>query len=507
MKQLAIEPQHSGTMSVARPTVEQVRATHSPESVARTALASIAATAISWAASSLSIVFIPRLLGPTDFGLISTALAIQGVVMTFGAVGTGAYLLKSAAREPARAAAFFLQVAGLRTMAALLLIAIAVPLSAAVVSWPASILILAIVVATSLPALIGEAALAGLQANQMMGQAAIARAFVMGASQWVIVGLLWLGYGIFAYSVAQAVAMAVVATITVALFWRHFGARSRVTFADIRATFRSSRSYMSADVALLVYGRIDMVILAAVAGSTSVGLYAFAYRLVALSMFLPGMLSGATMPALSASAHRDEEHFRRLLSGAVRLALLGGVPAAGGLLALAPELTRLVAGNEFRDAAPVLMLLAAHIPFVAIDTILSTGVIALDRQRTWARMAWAAAVLNPLMNLALIPVAIQLWANAAIGASIATLLTELMMTSAALYLMRSYLARDMARSAFLACVSTAFMMGVVLLVLSAVGVIPAIAVGVVSYGAAAYVLRLLTHDDVQFAVRAIRRSR
>jgi O-antigen/teichoic acid export membrane protein len=59
--------------------------------------------------------------------------------------------------------------------------------------------------------------------------------------------------------------------------------------------------------------------------------------------------------------------------------------------------------------------------------VLGFGLFARERQRIVALVAWAAAALNPLVNLVAIPLAVHFWSNGAIGAAAVTVATECFM--------------------------------------------------------------------------------
>jgi Na+-driven multidrug efflux pump len=128
---------------------------------------------------------------------------------------------------------------------------------------------------------------------------------------------------------------------------------------------------------------------------------------------------------------------------------------------------------------------------------------------SWAVTGVAAAVVNPGLNLVLIPYFDAAFGNGGIGAASATVLTELFMTMAALWLLRGT-TFDRADLAFgLRCLAGALLMcGAVWLVLDLF--LPlTIAIGGLVYFAAAWMLGTVTVQDIQhvraYAVRHTRR--
>jgi Na+-driven multidrug efflux pump len=82
----------------------------------------------------------------------------------------------------------------------------------------------------------------------------------------------------------------------------------------------------------------------------------------------------------------------------------------------------------------VLVLLALTIPPTYMNILLSQVLVAMGRQGTWTKVMAATVVVNPLLNLALIPLTQDAFGNGAIGAAISLLLTELLVVTAGLVL-------------------------------------------------------------------------
>src|SRR5207302_7501842 len=113
------------------------------------------------------------------------------------------------------------------------------------------------------------------------------------------------------------------------------------------------------------------------------------------------------------------------------------IPVAMGILVLPDRIINFLGyPAEFLASIPLMMILALHVPLTGADMILGTALNALDKQRQWSMTAVAAAVLNPTINVAMIPFTQTMFGNGAIGAAIVTVATELFMMSVGLYLLR-----------------------------------------------------------------------
>lgn len=118
-------------------------------------------------------------------------------------------------------------------------------------------------------------------------------------------------------------------------------------------------AYLSANGVLVYIARnLDNILIGKYCGTDQLAYYSRAYFLMLLPASLAtGVLSGVTIPALSAIAHDRErmgDAFRRVLRAISALAF----PMAIGLCVAAPELVRFVYGPKWNAVVPLLRWLA-----------------------------------------------------------------------------------------------------------------------------------------------------
>jgi PST family polysaccharide transporter len=93
----------------------------------------------------------------------------------------------------------------------------------------------------------------------------------------------------------------------------------------------------------------------------------------------------------------------------------------------ASAIVPLVYGLPYLYAAPAFSILALALPLFFLNYALTHQVIGWDGQRAYLAIAIVALIANVLANLALVP------AQGMIGAAIATLLTEVVVTVGCVY--------------------------------------------------------------------------
>ena len=252
-----------------------------------------------------------------------------------------------------------------------------------------------------------------------------------------------------------------------------------------------------------IYSTLDIPLLAWVTSATVVGWYGLAYRWAAIPIFIANAVMGSHYPEMARLAKQPGPEFAHLVNRAVKLTLLASTPAAVGLAVVAPNLIELFYEPEFEGAVRPLQVLALQIPITGMDTILATALIASDRLRRYLWVAAGAAILNPFVCVALIQVADRVWDNGAIGAAIATALTELAVMACAISLSaKGVMDRATVAWSLRCTVAGAAIVPVALIDTSSFLALAAqVVLGVVLFAVAAVVLRVLSVDMIRSAFR------
>jgi O-antigen/teichoic acid export membrane protein len=153
------------------------------------------------------------------------------------------------------------------------------------------------------------------------------------------------------------------------------------------------------------------------------------------------------------------------------------------------------------------MILGLCIPPIYLNNILAPILVAEKRQALWTIVMIGAAVLNPLINLALIPWTQARYHNGAIGAAISLVLTELAINGVGLILVgRHVFERRMLKRCALVFVASAAMVGVAH-VLQPLGMAVSIIAGFTTFGLLVVCLRVIRTEELAMARVAIGRVR
>lgn len=160
---------------------------------------------------------------------------------------------------------------------------------------------------------------------------------------------------------------------------------------------------MFAGLAILIYMKIDEVMLRQMTGPAEVGLYAAAARLSEVWYFLPTALASSVLPGLlrarAAGAEEYEQRHQQYYDASAALAYALSVPIA----LAAPWIVRLAYGEAFTASGPILAVHIWSSIFVFLGVARGQWLVNEGLQQFYLVATLIGAVANIALNLAFIP--------------------------------------------------------------------------------------------------------
>src|SRR5215216_2614707 len=174
----------------------------------------------------------------------------------------------------------------------------------------------------------------------------------------ISIGMAYLGYGVWSLVFGQIIGAAVsVVLVWIILPWRP---RLRLDTSLAGSLMKFGASVTLIDIMTQITDNIDYVIVGRIFGLVSLSIYTLAYRLPEMLLIENlWVMGGVVFPAFSSIQDRPEE-LRRGFLASVRFVELIAVPISLGLLIAADPIIRVVFGDQWLDAIPVLRVLAVY---------------------------------------------------------------------------------------------------------------------------------------------------
>ena len=452
----------------------------------------IASQLATWVLSLLMVLVVPGILGADVFGTLSFTGAYVGFFTLAASLGTSILLTREVARDRTIVGPYVFNAILLKTVLTSVLSMVALGLGVLLRFSGETLALVAIGCAAMYVFVFNEVFTGALQGLQRMGKSSAALVVYVYVSNLGGILVLANGGGVILFSIVYA-AGSLIPMIANGLLVRPMVRGHRhVDLAIWRHLVVGGAPLMLLTVFNQIYGTIDVPIVAAIAGTTTVGWYSLAYRWASIPIFIANAVVGSHYPEMSVHGKTGGPTFVDLVNRAIKIVLFASVPAAVGLAVVAPDLISYYPDGEFDGAIRPLQILALQIPITSMDTVLATALLASDRLRKYLIIAGVAAAINPIACIVLINLTVEAFDNGAIGAAIATAATEVFVMTCALVLSARGVMDRVMVSWSVRCVAAGASIAVVVGLVAEAHLVVKVLLGVVSYAIASVAVGTIT---------------
>ena len=178
----------------------------------------------------------------------------------------------------------------------------------------------------------------------------------------------------------------------------------------------------------LVYFKADTLILSLLKPQEHVGIYGAPYKILEVLTTFPAMFAGLAIPVLTAAyAAQDMERFKRVLRKAFDFLALVAIPMSVGTYFIAKPVMLFIAGDEFSASIRVLQILIVATSIIFMGNLFGHTIVVIKKQKQILWAYAAIAVISVIGYLILIP------KYSYIGAASMTVVSELLITIAAAF--------------------------------------------------------------------------
>jgi len=237
----------------------------------------------------------------------------------------------------------------------------------------------------------------------------------------------------------------------------------------------------------VVYYRTLLVTCSLAATAHQTGLFATSFRIIEVLLSVSGRFTAAFFPIIAHAGKHDEERLRYALQRMLEVALLLAFAFVLLLTIGGPAIVRLLGGEEFRDAGPVLQIQAFALIGALTGGVWFLGVVAVRRQSALIVRNGAVLVFILVLGVILIP------RYGAKGAAVGAVVGETLLSIGGLILLLRARPGLRFQTAFVPRILAAAGLGALCILLPGPGLVRA-AAALVVYGAVAVALRAVPHE-------------
>jgi O-antigen/teichoic acid export membrane protein len=360
---------------------------------------------------------VTRYLGVEGFGEYALVLAFLALLVPVSDLGLTAIGVRELAADPEHEEQLVGDLLGLRiliALAAAVLLAVVSPLfpySAEVESGLrlAAIGLFALVL-TGLPLIV-------FQSRQRLELSALVDFVTAAATLAFVVLATQADLGFDALVLATVLAGFSAAAVGLVLAGRLVRLRPLFHRERMRALLAAALPVGAFLVFVVAQLRIDTVLLSLLKPVEDVGIYGAAYRFLEQALFFPGLFMAAVYPIFATLVANRDPGLQLAIDKSLTFLLATAIPLAAGSFVLAPDILRLLAGDEFDEAVEPMRILAFAAVFAFTTALFSSLLVLFEQQRRLLRLVAGAFAINVVLNLILIP---QFSYTGAASASVAT---------------------------------------------------------------------------------------
>jgi O-antigen/teichoic acid export membrane protein/glycosyltransferase involved in cell wall biosynthesis len=371
-----------------------------------------------------------RMLGVDVFGAYALVLTVVEMMSIISGFGYMDFLTREVAKRPETAWALGLKVTWLRWGYIVPSLGLALLALGALHFSTAVLLNVCILTLTLAPRATVEAAQGVLKGlgrfsplpwiEVVQGSAAIASAAFFVAA----------GFGLRGVITGEIVGATAGAAFAVGSVIRH-ATFVRSETPPLRQLLRSTFAFNIYPFIVNVYDRVDVVLLARLAGTFATGIYSLPYRIYATPSIIPYSLMGALLPGFSSTGAGVEA--REKCAAAMKILYIAALLMLLVTLTFADPVILLVLGNSYKPSILTLKILVWAAGPAFLNSALNTLFLAAHREKVFLWTASVCTVFNVAANLILIP------RFSFIAAAAVTVATECLLLAQNFYLTRRFL--------------------------------------------------------------------
>ncbi|EKQ54078.1 MAG: membrane protein involved in the export of O-antigen and teichoic acid [Methanobacterium sp. Maddingley MBC34] len=440
----------------------------------------------------IATVYTARYLGVEGWGIISVALSITGIFGVFTDLGLSSLTVREVARDKSLVDKYFSNTFVIKIFLGFFTFGI-IALISYIVGYSQQIINVIYIITISI--ILGSFTsvfYSIFQAYEKMEYQSLATIISNLGMLVLTLIVIYLGLTVVGFAVIYIVVSLIALLYISIIYLRKYSLpKLEIDLEFWKEIFKESLPFAITGIFVTIYFWIDSFMLSVMVGNDAVGIYNAAYRLIFVLLFIPSLFVTVLFPVMSRhfESAREllkmeyEKSFKFLFIVAIFIFIYG--------LIFANEIIMIIFGQNFYQSIITLQTLIWVVPIIFLTLLFGNILNAVNKQRVVTIVATLNVLFNITLNLILIP------QYSFIGASIATVLTELLGFIAMFYYISKYHFRVSLKSYIFLPLFNGFIVFILIYILKTLNWIIAGLLGILIYIALLYVLGIINKDDIK----------
>lgn len=350
-------------------------------------------------------IWLARYLGPEQFGLLNFALAFSGVFGAISTLGLQGIVVRDIVRDPASARVTLGTAAILRLISGI--VSFLLLLAAIFYIRPNDLQARTIVAILGSMVLfkVSEIAIYWFESQVQSKYIVWVQNSVFILFAIVKFGLIYIDAPLSSFVWAILIESVIASLlITIALnFTNNRLSELRVSMARTKTLLKASWPLGLSSIAVMIYMKIDQIMLGQMIGDQAVGIYSVAVRISEVWYFIPAAIATSFFPALLEAKKNCDFRYQMRLQRLYDLMVMISVLVAIPMTFLSTILVKLLFGESYTEAGIVLAIHIWAAVFVFLGVASNSWFLAENMQYKALERTICGALANVTLNLFLIP--------------------------------------------------------------------------------------------------------
>ncbi|NJE05715.1 flippase [Thermococcus sp. M36] len=369
------------------------------------------------------VMYTARYLGPTNYGILSFALALNGIFGVIANFGLDPLTVREVARDKTLARKYLANGLVLKllfgTLTFLIVFVVVNLLGYPEITRKVVYIITLSTIIAGLNNLFNDI----YQAFERMEFMSTGQILQSVLSLIFAITAIKLGLNVVYFAMIYLIVNSIVLVYHVVMAtWKFSKPRIEVDLSFWRSVVIEAWPFALTSVLVSMYYWMDSVMLSYMKGDEVVGWYNAAYRVVLLTLIVPQIYFASIFPNLSKYYNTSELTFRSLSYNSLRYMIILSVPIAVLVTVLADDIILLIYGKEYLPSSLALKVLIWTIVYAFVNSTFYHIIASMNQQKIISEISSVGTFVNLILNLFLIS------KYSFLGASIATLATEFITT-------------------------------------------------------------------------------
>ena len=232
--------------------------------------------------------------------------------------------------------------------------------------------------------------------------------------------LLMIGKDVRWFAFSTSVDYIVVAVFLYVAYRKFHGAKLRFSIKKSKSLLKISYNYILSTMMVAIYGQTDKLLLKQLCDDSSVGYFTTATTVCAMWVFVLQAIIDSVYPTILNLKGKDQLQYERKNRQLYAIVFYVSCMVSVGFLVLGDFVIKILYGEAYMPAADILKVVSWYTAFSYLGVARNAWIVSEGKQKYLKYIYGAAAILNVVMNLILIPV------MGTIGAATATLITQIL---------------------------------------------------------------------------------